>query len=155
KTFLDALLPVVAMNMEILAGNIETRQLLEKSREQAQALAASEQQLLVRRDELEEINTRLGDQARVLEEQAEELEAQKESLLAQRRELETSKEVLAQTEERSRLILGSISEGIWGLDSEGNTTFVNRSGAAMMGYTEEELIGTSMHATVHYAHPYG
>ncbi|MBF0552099.1 MAG: response regulator, partial [Deltaproteobacteria bacterium] len=155
KTFLDALLPVVAMNIEILAGNIETRQLLEKSREQAQALAASEHQLLVRRDELEEINTRLGDQARVLEEQAEELESQKESLLAQRQELETSKDILAQTEERSRLILGSVSEGIWGLDSEGNTTFVNRSGAAMMGYTEEELIGTSMHSLVHYAHADG
>ncbi|MBF0531401.1 MAG: PAS domain S-box protein, partial [Deltaproteobacteria bacterium] len=155
KIFLENLLPVVAMNMEILTGNLETRQLLEKSREQAQALAASEQQLLARKDELEEINTRLGEQAHVLEKQAEALEAQKESLLAQREELEASKEILAQTEERSRLILSSVNDGILGLNSEGQTSFINRAGAALLGYAEEELPGRPMHALAHYAYPDG
>ncbi|MBF0476243.1 MAG: GAF domain-containing protein, partial [Deltaproteobacteria bacterium] len=90
KAFLNILLPVVAMNMEILGGNIETRQLLEKSREQAQALTASERQLLSRQDQLEKINAQLGVQASALEEQAEELMAQKESLSAQRQELAIS-----------------------------------------------------------------
>ncbi|HQJ31273.1 MAG TPA: Tar ligand binding domain-containing protein, partial [Syntrophales bacterium] len=53
QEILETLLPVVAMNLEILAGNIETRRLLEQSREQTLALAVSEQQLKVRRDELE------------------------------------------------------------------------------------------------------
>ncbi|MBF0345726.1 MAG: response regulator [Nitrospirae bacterium] len=118
--FLDTLLPMVAMNMEILSSSIETRQLLEKSQMQAQALAVSEQQLLARRDDLEE-----------------------------------SKAILAQTEERSRLILSSINEGICGFDVDGNITFVNHAGAVMLGYTEEELIGRFMHTTLHYAHPDG
>ncbi|MBF0552886.1 MAG: PAS domain S-box protein, partial [Deltaproteobacteria bacterium] len=151
KAFLNTLLPVVAMNMEILGGNIETRQLLEKSREQAQALVISERQLLSRQDELEKINAQLGVQARALEEQAEELMTQKESLSTQRQELAFSQEILSQTEERSRLILSSVNEGIWGMDAAGGTAFVNPAGAAMLGYTPAELLGQSMHALVHYA----
>ena len=116
----ERLLPVVAMNLEILAGNIETRQLLEQSQGQTLALAASERQLLARRDELE-----------------------------------NQKELIFQAEERSRLILGSVREGIWGLDTEGNTAFVNHAAAEMLGYTEGELIGKPMHALVHYAYPDG
>jgi PAS domain S-box-containing protein len=153
--FLDVLLPVIAVKMEILSSNIETRELLQQTQAQAQALSASEQQLLSRRDELEEINTQLAEQARMMEEQAEELETQKTSLLAQREELEASQTILAMTEERTRLILGSVNEGIWGLDSQGDTTFVNHAGAAMLGYSEDELFGTPMHALVHYAYPDG
>jgi two-component system sensor histidine kinase/response regulator len=75
--FLEALLPAIAVKMEILAGNIETRELLQQTQAQALALAASEHQLLARRDELEEINTQLAEQTRVMELQAAELEAQK------------------------------------------------------------------------------
>jgi PAS domain S-box-containing protein len=131
---LALLMPVVAMNLEILAANIETRQLLEQSREQTLALAASEQQLLARKDELE---------------------AQKDMLLAQQQELAASREILAETEERSRLLLSAINEGIFGMGNDGRVTFVNPAACAVLGYSEAELTGKLIHAHVHYAYPDG
>jgi len=96
KVFLDMLLDVVAMNVEILGGNIETRHLLEMSQAQALKLVSSEKQLLARRDELEESNSQLYEQAKLLEEQAIEMEAQQQELLAQRQELEDSRAILEQ-----------------------------------------------------------
>lgn len=49
------------------------------------------------------------------------------------------------------LILESAGEGIYGLDREGRTTFVNPAAAAMLGYRVEELLGAPMHATVHHS----
>ncbi len=96
---LDALLPMVALNAEVLSGNIKTRMLLEQSEQQAEALAA--------------------------------------------------------VEERSRLILSSIDEGIVGLSSDGLMSFINPAGARMLGYEPAELIGKPMHAPIHYARPDG
>ncbi len=53
------------------------------------------------------------------------------------------------------MLLGSVSNGIWGLDNKGNTTFVNQAAASMVGYTPEELIGKNMHDTVHHSHADG
>jgi PAS domain S-box-containing protein len=64
-------------------------------------------------------------------------------------------------EERSRLarhirlLLESTDEGICGLDDTGHRTFINRAGAAMLGYTPEELVGREMHAVVHHHRPGG
>ena len=55
RTLLDALIPVAALNLEILSGNLETRQLLEKTRLQAESLAVSETQLLARKDQLQAV----------------------------------------------------------------------------------------------------
>jgi len=150
-----SLLPSIAEKIQILSGNVATRELLDKTQAQAEALSASEQQLLARRDELEENNNKLADQARHLEEQAEELEQQKSTLLAQREELESSREILSQTEERTRLILGSVGDGIVGMDTEGKMTFANSAVFALLGYSETELIGQPMHKMVHYAYPDG
>jgi signal transduction histidine kinase/DNA-binding response OmpR family regulator/HPt (histidine-containing phosphotransfer) domain-containing protein len=57
--FLDALLPPLALSAEVLSGNIETRKLLEQTRAQAEALAASEKQIIARKEELESINQAL------------------------------------------------------------------------------------------------
>jgi signal transduction histidine kinase/CheY-like chemotaxis protein len=59
QALLDALLPSVALSAEILSGNIETRILLEKTRAQAESLAASERQIIARKEELENINQAL------------------------------------------------------------------------------------------------
>jgi signal transduction histidine kinase/CheY-like chemotaxis protein len=59
RALLDALLPSVALSAEILAGNIATRKLLEQTRAQAEALAASERQITARKEELESINQAL------------------------------------------------------------------------------------------------
>ena len=52
-------------------------------------------------------------------------------------------------------ILDSVGDGIWGMDLEGRLTFINRSGAAMLGYSPQELLGQNMHALVHHSHPDG
>ena len=55
------------------------------------------------------------------------------------------------SEAKSRLILDSAGEGIFGLDKTGSTIFVNPAGAEMLGYAPEELIGAAMHMTVHHS----
>jgi formate hydrogenlyase transcriptional activator len=55
----------------------------------------------------------------------------------------------------NKMILEAAGEGIYGLDCEGNTTFVNISAAAMLGYTVEELIGQPMHSLLHHTKPDG
>jgi two-component system sensor histidine kinase/response regulator len=81
------------------------------------------------------------------------------TILASR--LETSKllektklqaETLALVEERSRLILSSVDEGICGLSPDGVMTFMNSAGAQMLGFAAEELVSQPMHTKVHYAH---
>lgn len=64
-------------------------------------------------------------------------------------------------EERNELalfnqrLLASAGEGIYGLDLDGKTTFVNPAGAKMLGYQAEELLGVSMHDTMHHTKPDG
>jgi PAS domain S-box-containing protein len=53
-------------------------------------------------------------------------------------------------EERTRLILESVSDGIIGVDSDGVMTFANPAAPAMLGYTMAELVGQQMHALVHH-----
>ncbi|MBF0188070.1 MAG: PAS domain S-box protein, partial [Magnetococcales bacterium] len=72
--------------------------------------------------------------------------------ITRRKTMETA---LSESEERSRLILESGGDGIFGLDIDGNTTFVNPAAAAMLGYTEKELTGVAMHAAVHHSRPDG
>ncbi|MBI3444647.1 MAG: PAS domain S-box protein, partial [Magnetospirillum sp.] len=62
---------------------------------------------------------------------------------------------LYEAEERSRLILGSINEGIAGLGIDGKMSFINPAGARMLGYELDELVGQLMHPTVHQAYPDG
>jgi PAS domain S-box-containing protein len=54
-----------------------------------------------------------------------------------------------------QLILNAVGEGIYGLDLQGNVTFVNPAAAAMIGWPMEKLIGQSMHAVLHHSRPDG
>jgi len=71
--------------------------------------------------------------------------------IGRQRALEKEEMVCRQNER----ILGSMGEGIYGLNLEGKTTFVNLIGAKMLGYEVEELIGTLMHDTMHHTKPDG
>jgi PAS domain S-box-containing protein len=53
------------------------------------------------------------------------------------------------------LILESAGEGIFGLDINGNHTFVNPMAAKLLGYKIEELIGKHSHSLWHHSHPNG
>jgi two-component system sensor histidine kinase VicK len=48
-------------------------------------------------------------------------------------------------------ILDSVGDGIWGMDMEGKLTFINRSAAAMLGYSPQELLGQEMHTLIHHS----
>jgi PAS domain S-box-containing protein len=47
-------------------------------------------------------------------------------------------------------LLESTEAGFYGMDREGNCTFVNPAGARMLGYEVDELIGRQLHNTIHY-----
>jgi len=64
-------------------------------------------------------------------------------------------EKLAALEERSRLILSSVDDGIVGLDTDGRITFANRAASAMLGYGEEDFLGAHLHNIVHCRYPDG
>ncbi len=52
-------------------------------------------------------------------------------------------------------ILASTKEGIYGLDLEGRTTFVNPAAAKMIGWKPAELIGKPLHDILHHTKPDG
>jgi PAS domain S-box-containing protein len=87
--------------------------------------------------------------------QAENMEKQAARLEEQAVEMEAQQHEIKATEERSRLILGSVKDGIVGLDNNGVMTFANPAAYAMLGYAEEEFIGRPMHALVHHTYPDG
>jgi two-component system, cell cycle sensor histidine kinase and response regulator CckA len=57
------------------------------------------------------------------------------------RETYAAQQALAQSERRFRRIMEATSDGIWAIDVEFRTTFMNRRAAAMIGYEPHELIG--------------
>jgi len=62
---------------------------------------------------------------------------------------------IADLHRHNALVLASAAEGIYGLDSRGNTTFVNPAAANMLGWAPEELIGQPHHTLVHHSHSDG
>jgi len=55
-----------------------------------------------------------------------------------------AREALRISEEKYRQIVETAREGIWAVDSEFRTTFVNRRMADMLGYSMEEMIGRKL-----------
>jgi two-component system sensor histidine kinase TtrS len=53
-------------------------------------------------------------------------------------------------ERRQQLILDSVAEGIYGIDLNGRTTFVNKAMERMSGWRAEELIGNDIHEIIHH-----
>ncbi|MGD8957658.1 MAG: sigma 54-interacting transcriptional regulator [Chromatiaceae bacterium] len=53
-------------------------------------------------------------------------------------------------EQENRLILQAAGEGIYGVSTDGSTTFVNPAAQRILGYTADELIGENMHRMLHH-----
>ncbi len=62
---------------------------------------------------------------------------------------------LAESEERSRLLLQSAGDGIFGVDREGHVQFMNAAAEEMLGWTAAELHSINMHKAIHYAYADG
>jgi len=65
-------------------------------------------------------------------------------------ERKTFEEALEQLNRRHERVLKSAGEGIFGLDLEGNATFVNPAAARMTGWEAEELVGRPQHEVLHH-----
>jgi len=65
--------------------------------------------------------------------------------------LQSSQGALIQSEEKTRLILDSAAEAIYGVDQAGHCTFCNRSCLDLLGYhSERDLLGLNMHSLIHH-----
>jgi formate hydrogenlyase transcriptional activator len=58
-------------------------------------------------------------------------------------------------EQGNQLILRAAGEGIYGVNAEGVTTFVNPAAERMLGWKAADLVGRDMHAAVHHTRPDG
>jgi PAS domain S-box-containing protein len=89
---------------------------------------------------------------RALKESHDELELRVEERTA---ELKENQARLEQAEERSRLLLESADEGIFGVAEDGLVNFINPAGLAMLGFESAELIGQKIHPLIHHTRPDG
>ena len=82
-----------------------------------------------------------------------------EELLHHRKNLEEvvkeRTEDLRASEEKSRLLLESVGEGIFGVDLEGKVAFINPAANRMLGYGPEELVNKEIHAVIHHSYADG
>ena len=70
-------------------------------------------------------------------------------------ERKEAEDALAEAEERSRMILESARDGIFGVDNEGRLTFVNPAAQKILGYDSNELMGQAIHDLIHHKRPDG
>ncbi len=63
-----------------------------------------------------------------------------------RRENRQNEHALRESRERYHLIVETANEGIWQVDEESRTTFVNQEMAKMLGYTVNEMMGQTPYA---------
>ncbi len=70
--------------------------------------------------------------------------------ITKRKRAETA---LLENQKRTTLLLESTTEGICGVDLEGHCTFINRTGASMIGGKPETIVGQDMHQLVHHHRP--
>ncbi|KOH46842.1 transporter substrate-binding domain-containing protein [Sunxiuqinia dokdonensis] len=71
-------------------------------------------------------------------------------------ELQTQQVQLKRREAQIHLLLNSTAEGIYGIDREGNCTFINKSALEVLGFEDRsQVIGKNMHQLIHHTKPDG
>jgi PAS domain S-box-containing protein len=85
----------------------------------------------------------------------EEGQALNEELAATTDELQLALRRAEESEARSRALLDSAAEGIYGIDEEGRCTFANPAAERLLGYGRGELVGRLMHELVHHTRANG
>lgn len=87
----------------------------------------------------------LAEDAELARQEIEKYKGRLELLVAERTE------ELKISEERSRLLLESAGEGIFGVDAQGYLTFINPAALKMLGYAEAEVMAQEVHALIHHS----
>jgi len=111
----------------VVARVLHQQRLLEEKQQAEEALQQT----------LEALETRVRERTAALQQTNAHLHAE----IAERERAEAA---LAQLNRRHKLILDSAGEGIYGIDLEDRTTFVNPAAARMLGWEVEDLIGQPM-----------
>jgi len=62
------------------------------------------------------------------------------------RDLKQNEQALRRSEDKYRHLVENLNEGIWAIDRNGLTTFVNPRMAEMLGYSAREMIGRHLHS---------
>ena len=71
-------------------------------------------------------------------------------------ERQRAAKALRESEDKLRVILNSVAEGIFGVDSEGRCTFFNKASLRLLGYdSADAMLGKHMHDLIHHSHPDG
>ncbi|EPM72496.1 Fis family transcriptional regulator [Pseudomonas syringae pv. theae ICMP 3923] len=60
-----------------------------------------------------------------------------------------------ESERDNQLLLSSVGDGIYSINSEGLATFVNPAGARMLGWEPQDMIGKNIHRIHHHTHADG
>ncbi|KPJ88382.1 MAG: histidine kinase [Gammaproteobacteria bacterium SG8_11] len=53
-------------------------------------------------------------------------------------------------ERENQLLLRAVGDGIYGVNADGKTTFVNMAAEHMLGWSADELVGKDIHELIHY-----
>lgn len=64
-------------------------------------------------------------------------------------------QVFERIEKQNQLILSAAGEGIYGLDAEGKTTFVNPAAERILGWSTDDMVGHDAHIMFHHTHADG
>jgi diguanylate cyclase (GGDEF)-like protein/PAS domain S-box-containing protein len=70
-------------------------------------------------------------------------------------ERKTFEEALERLSRQHEMVLKSAGEGIFGLDLDGNATFVNPAAARITGWEAKDLVGRPQHDVLHHTKPDG
>lgn len=66
--------------------------------------------------------------------------------------IQSSLDAQKELEEKTRLLLASIAEGIFGVDNKGKVTFINPAALTMLQYNENDILGKNIHQLIHHSH---
>lgn len=99
-----------------------------------------EEELKEHRENLEEL----------VEERTEDLRKTNRQLRREIEERKRAEERIKHLHRKNDLILNSVGVGIYELDLEGKTTFINNAAVKLTGYNSEELLGQIHHDIIHH-----
>lgn len=63
--------------------------------------------------------------------------------------------IFEEIERQNQLLLSAVGDGIYGVDAEGNTTFVNSAAEHILGWKKDELVGKNIHQVIHHSYANG
>jgi PAS domain S-box-containing protein len=104
--------------------------------------------ILIILDDISEIKQYQKELEKTVKDRTKELTKTSTSLKKEIREHREVKDAFEDSERRYQTLIELAEEGIWTVDREGNTTFINRKLSEILGYPAEEMSGKSLFSFV-------